>query len=90
MAQLRRLTLLGFLLFGAREALHAPIPLAQAGVLGEAMARNAPLFIPDVQRSTRLAQDPTAPATRSAAEGRAEVTPETAELTSPPTPARLQ
>jgi signal transduction histidine kinase/CheY-like chemotaxis protein len=43
----------------------AVIPLAQAGVLGDALARNAPLFIPDVQRSTRLAQDPMAPATRS-------------------------
>ena len=41
------------------------ISLAQSGVLGQALLRNEPIFIPDTRRSLRFAPDPKSPDTRS-------------------------
>jgi signal transduction histidine kinase/AraC-like DNA-binding protein/ABC-type sugar transport system substrate-binding protein len=41
------------------------IPLAEAGLLGQALVRNEPIFIPDTRRSHRFPPDPHWPDTRS-------------------------
>jgi signal transduction histidine kinase/AraC-like DNA-binding protein len=41
------------------------IPLAGSGVLGQALMRNEPIFIPDTHRSPRFPPDPNWPATRT-------------------------
>jgi signal transduction histidine kinase/AraC-like DNA-binding protein len=43
----------------------ARIPLAQAGMLAQALQRAEPIFVPDIQHSHRFAPDPAWPATRS-------------------------
>ena len=47
------------------QVVQQNIPLAQAGLLGQALIRKEPIFIPDVQRSQQFSPDPACPATRS-------------------------
>jgi signal transduction histidine kinase/AraC-like DNA-binding protein/CheY-like chemotaxis protein/ABC-type sugar transport system substrate-binding protein len=47
------------------QASQASIPLTRAGVLGQALMRNEPIFIPDTQRSPRFPPDPDWPDTRT-------------------------
>jgi signal transduction histidine kinase/AraC-like DNA-binding protein len=43
------------------------IPLAEAGLLGQALEKNEPVFVPDIQRSTRSVPEPAYAQTRSRA-----------------------
>lgn len=48
-----------------RGRMRALIPLAEAGMLAEALKRNAPIFVPDTYRSHRFPPDPEWPDTHS-------------------------
>ncbi|HEU5013116.1 MAG TPA: ATP-binding protein [Roseiflexaceae bacterium] len=48
-----------------RDCTRAVIPLAEADLLAEALARNAPIFVPDTYRSHRFPPDPAWPNTHS-------------------------
>ncbi len=47
------------------QASQTSIPLTRAGVLGQALMRNEPIFIPDTHRSSRFLPDPNWPDTRT-------------------------
>lgn len=47
------------------QAGQTAIPLSKAGVLGQALRRNEPIFIPDTHQSARFPPDPDWPATRT-------------------------
>jgi signal transduction histidine kinase/AraC-like DNA-binding protein/CheY-like chemotaxis protein/ABC-type sugar transport system substrate-binding protein len=47
------------------QASQTSIPLTRAGVLGQALMRNEPIFIPDTERSPRFLPDPNWPDTRT-------------------------
>ncbi len=47
------------------EQARTAIPLAEAGMLADALTRNTPIFVPDTYRSNRFPPDPAWPDTRS-------------------------
>jgi signal transduction histidine kinase/AraC-like DNA-binding protein/ABC-type sugar transport system substrate-binding protein len=50
-----------------RSAIGGALPLAQAGLLGQAIQQNAPIFVPDMRHSHRFPSDPRWPNTISRA-----------------------
>jgi len=51
--------------FEGGEAASVSIPVAESGVLGQALLRNEPIYLPDTQKSQRFPADAAWPETRS-------------------------